>query len=160
MIFSRQVDTLCMMNCASFDKNLVRAYEKTRYEVPELDLAIKVGSTCPKLDHFLENTGKASWAFISAGNPRSSLLPAADNAHRHAELKQRCSSYRCYEGLGVPADGDWPAEQSLLVIGISRDSARTLGSHFQQNAIVFGTRGTPAELIFCEQAPADEKSPK
>jgi hypothetical protein len=61
------------------------------------------------------------------------------------------------EGAGVPCNradvppGEtWQPEESLLVLGISRDEARTLGRAYGQNAILFGDAGGRLWLLACQ----------
>ena len=61
--------------------------------------------------------------------------------------------YKSFPGRGVGADPNWPAEESILIIGITRDEAICFGRSFGQNAIAVGHRGEPAELIDCRLPP-------
>jgi hypothetical protein len=40
-------------------------------------------------------------------------------------------------GEGVDPSGKWPAEPSILVLGIKLDEALSIGHRYQQNAILF-----------------------
>jgi len=39
----------------------------------------------------------------------------------------------------------------MLVLGISYEKAKALGSAFKQNAIIFGEVDGPIELVFCNK---------
>ena len=54
-----------------------------------------------------------------------------------------------FEGRGISPANDWPAEESLLIIGIPVDVACALGRSFAQLAIVAGELGAPAQLLDC-----------
>lgn len=91
----------------------------------------------------------SSAAFITACNPASELLPAEENDQRQALLLQ------CIEQLGLhwlpgrgedPA-GEWPGEDSFLVLGIEKETACGLGRQFGQNAIVFCDSGAVPQLV-------------
>lgn len=131
--------------------DLERVYRATRYEVPVLDLVLTIGQTSPGLDQLLREHGVEAWAFISAANPHSRLADAARNARQHQRLIQRvqASGSKYYEGLGVAEDRSWPAEPSLLILGIKRSDAVSLGREFEQNAIVAATLGEAAALVWC-----------
>lgn len=47
-------------------------------------------------------------------------------------------------------DGTWPAEDSILVVGIGRAEAKSVGRLFGQIAVVFAEPGRPVELWLCE----------
>jgi len=50
-------------------------------------------------------------------------------------------------GVGRDPRGEWPAEPSVLVLGISRREAEILGRSYEQNAVVFVERGGAPELV-------------
>ena len=50
-------------------------------------------------------------------------------------------------GEGRDPEGDWPAEPSVLAVGISRHEAEVIGRSYEQNAIVFIERGKAPELV-------------
>lgn len=91
------------------------------------------------------------WAFITAWNPGSRQLALEENEARQAELVGiiRERGWRHFEGSGIPARGDWQAEASVLVLGISQGEAADLGRRFGQNAIVTGRCGGAAVLVYC-----------
>ena len=129
------------------------AYRTTRYvaDLPDGEISLKVGLHSLDLDVVLEKHCVRSWAFITAWNPFSKQLPEADNAFRHLQLLEAISGYEAYPGRGVPQDGDWPPEESLLILGLSRKQAIDIGKMFGQNAIVWGEQGEPAQLIWIER---------
>ncbi len=127
-------------------------YLNTSYRVtgvtPAID--IRIGEARPEIDALLDKHGARSWAFITAWNPGSKKLDAAENqrcqAALEAEVKQ--VGYVFYRGAGVPDEKDWDPEESLLVIGMNREQAVKLGMKYDQAAIVAGERDALAELIF------------
>ena len=61
------------------------------------------------------------------------------------ELVRRGLTY--LPGIGQHPSNDWPGEESFLVLGVNLQSAKKLGEHCEQNAIVWcGAAGLP-ELI-------------
>jgi hypothetical protein len=74
-----------------------------------------------------------------------------ENQRRHeqlnAEIARRGLIY--FAGRGIGSEGNWPPEESLLVLGISEQEAIKLGRDFGQNAVVCGRRGEPARLLSC-----------
>ena len=133
--------------------DLVSAYRKTCYHAPQTPVGrieCLVDTPNPALDALLAESGASSAGFITADNPFGLVLPASKNRNRHLELTElvQLNGWTHYPGLGGDADqADWPAEQSLLVIGISRHELTGLGLYFQQNAVVYAERGRAGELL-------------
>jgi hypothetical protein len=127
------------------------AYRRTTYRVFAGDspIDITVGSAPPALVRLLEDRGADTWAFVTAWNPRSNARPAAENQARQRELIELVGRHGWPElpGLGIGWDETWPPEESLLVLGISREEALAVARRFGQAAIVFGERRGPAELV-------------
>lgn len=133
--------------------DLWEAYKATAFkaETPFGLLSIRVGNVEPGLEALLAENLAGDWAFITAHNPGSQPLDEAENTLRHARLVAEISqrSYPCFPGRGVGDDSTWQPEESLLVIGMSRDEAIEVGRMFGQNAVVWGCLGQPAELVDC-----------
>ena len=91
----------------------------------------------------------STWAFITAENPYSKKLSDVENQLRFKQLMEviRKMDLDFLNGLGVPSDSSWTPEKSLLVLGLSKEEALSLGKQFDQQAIVFGEYGGEAELI-------------
>ena len=98
----------------------------------------------------MEDLGCDRWLFITAWNPFSRLTTDEENALRNAALERRLDQlgYGYVHGAGVPDDGDWKPEESFLVFGVSQESAIELCDEFEQRAVVIGTRGGAAELLW------------
>jgi hypothetical protein len=132
--------------------SLIDAYKKTKFQVKELSLTIEIGKLNDKLDYLLQKHNTKEWAFITAFNPFSKVLNKQDNIFRHEELKELTLKYITFEGYGVGEDPKWEPELSLLIIGISKNDAITLGNKFEQNAIVNGELNQAPELLILNQA--------
>ncbi len=133
---------------------LLAAYLATTYtaRLGELEVRIRVGSRCPRIDRELAERNLSCWAYLTACNPGSQPLSAAENRDRQHTL--RCAvhdgGWACYPGAGVPDASTWEPEESLLILGIQRQPALQLARRFGQLAIVWGTRDTAAELLLSE----------
>ena len=127
--------------------DLIEAYKNTRYKISKLNLEIRIGEHFEHLDELLLEHNAKSWAFITPYNPESQILSDQENEARFELLKEEVKDYTVFEGEGVGADVSWPAEKSLLILGIDRSEAERIGKHFKQNAIVFGAILGLAELI-------------
>jgi hypothetical protein len=133
------------------------AYRATVYcaDTPEGPLTLRIGEVSAALDRLLGARGVASWALITAYNPGSVQTSAAENEARQLELRaavMQAGHFFC-DGAGV---GDnWPAEPSLLILGITEAAAAALGRRFGQLAIVVGEHGRPARLLWLRSSGAD-----
>lgn len=135
-------------------RKLNALYSATTYRVfvpagPPID--VRVGARSSELDLLLTRQGAATWAFITACNPGSQPVPAADNEARHAELLSalKASGRRYLTAVGIPNSGEWEPEASAIVLDIATEDAIALARRFGQNAIVAGRRGGEAELVYC-----------
>lgn len=123
---------------------LIAAYEEALYAVQ--GVVLRIGERSAGLDALLEVEGVASAAFLTAANPRGEQRSHAANEAAMQVLRASLSRPHL-EGEGRDPQGRWPAEPSVLVIGIARSQAEALGRKFEQNAIVFVDKGGAAELV-------------
>ena len=123
---------------------LIDSYREALYAVD--GLVLRIGAPSAELDTLLEAEGAASAAFLTAANPRGEQQSYAANEAAMQALRSSLT-WPFREGEGRDPQGRWPAEPSLLIIGISRGEAEVLGRKFEQNAIVFVEKGGAAELV-------------
>ncbi len=125
-------------------KALIPAYQNTTYRVfiRGESIDIRIGRRQFRLDELL---GGKPWAFISACNPGS--VRTSDNPERHRALLEKLVGLEQHPGIGIPDQGDWPPEESVLVAGIVEPEAIRIGREFGQNAIVCGEGGKAARLV-------------
>ena len=113
---------------------LESAYRATTYvvRVPPQTLALRIGERCPAIERLLATRKVRSAAYMTAWNPMSRAAGRAYNAAAARELvsvlRRRGWSFVAGEGRGEEAD--WPAEQSLLILGISRAQAYRRAADF------------------------------
>lgn len=128
-----------------------RAYEAATYRVAAepAPFFLRVGDRCGELDRRLEALGASRFAFLTAANPRSQPLSAAENEARHRRLIARV---RDSGRVMLPGDsfeagtGAW-REASLLVVDIDCRSAVALARDFEQSALLVGALGEPVRLV-------------
>ena len=85
-------------------------------------------------------------AFITAWNPYSQALATPDNLVRQEKLKEhlKVRSLKYIEGTGEHPDKSWPAEPSVLILGLSLEAAKTLAVRCEQHAFVWvGSSAVP-----------------
>jgi hypothetical protein len=99
---------------------------------------------------------------VTAHNPGSVPLTAEENRARHTRLEADVSArgYEAFTGEGVGDDVKWPAEASLLILGMPRAEATALGDAHAQRAVVWGGVGEPALLLICSPHPAEPTPPQ
>jgi len=130
--------------------DLLAAYRKALYVVHGApDLVIRVGEPNATLDELLDADGLDTAAYLTAANPGGELQSKTENELSCAALHQGLADagYICYLGEGRDPEGDWPAEPSILALGVTRHEAMVIGRSYEQNAIVFIERGKAPELV-------------
>jgi hypothetical protein len=83
-----------------------------------------------------------SAAFLSAYNPYSVLVSAEENVRNHHALISDIDvlGLKWIAGEGADPSNLWPSEPSLLVLGITLQSAERLADQYQQNAFLWIAR--------------------
>lgn len=135
---------------ASFDPALLEAYRTTAYHVfAEPPFVLRIGAACPALVALLNQERVGTAAFVTAWNPFGDALAPDDNLDRQAKLiaEVDAAALRWIGGEGRGAGGDWPPEPSILILGLSRRSAKVLGRSHGQNAIVWADADAVPELV-------------
>lgn len=130
--------------------DLFAAYRKAHYVVfADGEIVLRIGEPNPALERLLEAHGARTAAFVTAANPGGEAMPPEANRIATDALRaaQLAAGYVCFAGEGRDPAGDWVAEPSVLVLGISREAADLLGRTFAQNAIVFVDKGGAPQLL-------------
>ena len=134
-----------------FTSALAEAFLATTYVIRTgaAELFVRPNQKSTDIDRLLSRLKARTAVFITAWNPYSRSLSRMANSDRHRRLKllMRRRRLRFLEGEGRGEIGDWPPEESLFVVGVSREMANALGREWHQNAIVFVELGRTAELV-------------
>lgn len=142
-------------------RDLFEAYRRALYVVYGApDLVLRVGQPSAGLDALLEADDADTAAYLTAANPNGVPQEETANALACAALHQALADagYICYLGEGRDPQGEWPAEPSVLAVGISRHEAMVLGRSYEQNAIVFVEIGKAPELVLLDEAPGGQQT--
>ena len=129
------------------NQDLISAYNKTKFHVFIPSIIIEIGKRNEDLDTLIKKEGQTEWAYLTAYNPFSKELIDKENLKRQSQLLSKISDYKFYEGEGVGEDPTWKPERSILIVGITKNEAISLGREFEQNAIVYGKIYEVPELI-------------
>ena len=119
----------------STNDELWEQYRRALFEVdaPAGRVRLALEQKNPALDALLVAHDVADWAFITAWNP-GALRPGRavnDRAQRLLEQQVRATGFQMWTGDGASMDRTF-IEDSILVGGIDRASARALGQAFAQ----------------------------
>ena len=129
----------------------VRAYLASDYRLghTDQDIVLTIGKRSERLATLFAARGVNCGAFITAYNPQGTIQSDAANAKGHAELASKLNELgrQTIEGSGSEEGTDWPAEKSFFALGLDLDTAKALGSHFHQDAIVWVGPDAVPQLI-------------
>jgi hypothetical protein len=78
----------------------------------------------------------------------SELANKAYNLAANDRLLASLTQYQVMDAVGVPDEGEWEAEESFLVGGISLVEATLLAREFKQRAFVFAPLHEKALLVW------------
>lgn len=131
---------------------LEEAYLKTTYEIykEQTTYSILIEQSNDYFQSFCKKNKISTWAIITAYNPYSKKCSKEENKNNNQNLKTILldENYIILEASGVPENTNWESEKSYFVSNISLDSAKAIGIKFQQNAIVYGTNTSLAQLVW------------
>lgn len=138
------------MHATTIPKEHIQAYLETDYIVhTDQPLKLRIAKPNSEIQKLHKQHRVECSAFITAFNLYPQSCNLDDNlARQHeliAELKSR--SLKFIEGIGQHSSKDWPCEPSLLVLGLSLEAAKILGSRFKQNALIWIGSDAIPELV-------------
>ena len=129
----------------------VRAYLATDYRLGHTpqDIVLSIGQRSERLAVLLAGSDVACGAFVTAYNPRGAVQPDAANDRAHAELKAKLQALglQSIEGSGSEEGTEWPSEKSFFSLGLALEPAKAIGTHFDQDAIVWVGPDAVPQLI-------------
>lgn len=129
-----------MFSTTTIQSDTISAYLETHYYVlGSLPFTLLIGEQNAELASIYKSTNTHCSAFITACNPFSEQLTDAENQERQSQLSKELDkrSLKYIDGKGQHPNGEWPAEVSFLVLGLSLEAAKKLAVQFEQNAIVW-----------------------
>ena len=132
-------------------QKLLEAFRATTYRAyaPNDDLSLRVGHGNPSLDALLDRTAHTRWTYLTAFNPGGQMRGEPENIVAQKKLLDVLikGSWIFYPGETTADDDQWPPEPSFLVLGMTRSDGVALAQKFAQAAILYGQKGSVAQLI-------------
>jgi len=130
----------------------VRAYLATDYRIGHTsqDIVLTIDKRSERLAELFAVNGVDCGGFLTAYNPRGTVQTDAANDRAHAELaaKLQALGLRAIEGSGSEEGTDWPSEKSYFALGLALEPAKEIGTHFDQDAIVWvGVDAVPQLIL-------------
>ncbi len=129
----------------------IRAYLATDYRLGHTaqDIVLTIGKRSDRLAALFAAKGVNCGAFLTAYNPRGTLQPEAANHLAHAQLATQLEQFghEAIAGAGSEKGTDWPAEKSYFALGLALEPAKAMGTHFDQDAIVWVGADAVPQLI-------------
>ena len=129
----------------------VRAFLATDYRLGHTsqDIVLTIGQRSERLAALFDAKGVDCGAFLTAYNPQSTIQPDAINDRAHAELAAKLQELglQAIEGSGSEEGTDWPSEKSYFALGLALEPAKDIGTHFDQDAIVWVGADAVPQLI-------------
>lgn len=139
-----------LFSTTTIDAATIAAYQETHYHVNGLlPFTLRIGIPSTELKKLYKESGANSGTLITACNPYSVLLSDSQNQDHQLRLETelRKRSLIFCEGEGRHPSGEWPAEASYFVLGMSLEAATKLANQFAQNAIVWCDADAIPQLI-------------
>ena len=133
----------------------VRAYLATSYRIGHTaqDIVLTIGQRSDRLAALFASSDVDCGAFLTAYNPRGTQQSDAANDSAHAQLAAQLQGLgqglglQAIEGSGSEEGTDWPAEKSYFAMGLDLETSKTIGTHFDQDAIVWVGADAVPQLI-------------
>lgn len=133
------------------DPATIQAYLETDYRVcGDMPFTLHIGQVNSYLIAAHMHNRVDCSAFLTACNPFSRVVDEDANHQLQQQLTKELTKrgLTFLRGIGQHPSNNWPGEESFLVLGLNLEAAKTLGEHFEQNAIVWnGPDGSPQLVL-------------
>jgi sugar phosphate isomerase/epimerase len=128
----------------------IKAYMETDYCVfGEFPFVLRAGIANESLAKLYKRVKTNCGVFVTAFNPFSNVVGEAANTARQVELAKELNrrNLTYFDGIGKHPSGEWTAEPSYFVLGLSLEAAKALGKKYYQNAVVWCGPDAILELV-------------
>jgi hypothetical protein len=131
--------------------DLVDQYRRTEYHVdfPGAPFMLRIETPSADLAALLAREKVSSAAFMTAYNPYSRKVTEAENRAANERLRRELdeAEFEVLPARAVNPLGDWPVEESFLIVGMEQPLAEEFGRRYEQNAIVFAGKDSVPRLL-------------
>ncbi|MGZ6134789.1 MAG: DUF3293 domain-containing protein [Myxococcaceae bacterium] len=136
------------------DPRLVQAYVGSLYRVfppGSAEFVLRIGHRHPAFDACLGEASRRSWVVLTAWNPGSVPRTEEENVAAQSALTEvfERAGLVVWPARGESPERDW-VEESLCVLDLDREQARSLARSFGQVAVVQGEVGGEARLLLVD----------
>ncbi len=136
------------------DPRLVQAYVGSLYRVfppGSAEHVLRIGQRHPAFDACLAEFSSRSWVVLTAWNPGSALKAEQENVAAQRALSEvlERAGLVVWPARGESPERDWE-EESLCVLDLDQEQARSLARRFGQAAVVRGEVGGEARLLLAD----------
>jgi DNA-directed RNA polymerase sigma subunit (sigma70/sigma32) len=130
-------------------KRLVELYMSAIYiiEAPSHIFEYSPASENRQFQDFLNNNRIHTWALITADNPHSTRTDEEKNTGLRKLLAKDLEGYKILRCVGMDKASSHH-EIGYFVAGISREKIRQIASKYEQNAVIFGSKNAPVEVLW------------
>lgn len=132
------------------ERSTIEAYLATEYRIcGHWPLVLRIGVASDQLSELYRRCAVESAAVLTAWNPWSEPISGDENRAAQRRLCSELDQMRLKHqpARGVDPTGDWPAEDSRLVLGLDRATANSLAAKFKQNGFVWVSPRAVPKLI-------------
>ena len=140
-----------MFETTQIHPDKLRAYEATDYRLghTDQDIVLNIRKRSERLATLFAVNGVNCGAFLTAYNPQGTIQSDSANAQGHAELASKLLELgvQTIEGSGSEEGAEWQAEKSYFALGLTLELAKAIGTHFDQDAIVWVGPDAVPQLI-------------
>ena len=134
----------------SIPESTLQAYRETNFDAQGAKpMTLRIGQFNEELMHLHAEEQVQCSTFITAYNPLGQAFEDAVNVARQAALAKELAARNLtfIAGIGQQPTDPWPGEVSFLVLGLSLEAARALGTKHEQNAIVWCDADAVPQLV-------------
>jgi hypothetical protein len=140
-----------MAETTQIHPDTVKAFKATAYRLGHTrqDTVLYIEQRSERLTRLFADSGVNCGAFLTAYNPRSTIQPDEVNDRAHVQLAAKLEELglQAIEGSGSEEGTEWPAERSYFALGLALEPAKAIGTHFDQDAIVWVGPDAVPQLI-------------
>jgi hypothetical protein len=148
---SKKFSHSIMSETTQIHPDKIRAYLATDYRLGHTDddIILNIGKRSERLAPLFASGGVDCGAFLTAYNPRGTTQPDEANDLAHVQLAGEIEKLglASIEGSGSEEGTDWPAEYSYFALGLALEPTKAIGTHFDQDAIVWVGANCVPQLI-------------